>query len=221
MKKKAVIMLIVLAAFMIPAGWLNARQGVVLYGVNYVEEDRTDDSWRYEAAQGGAEMIWSGGEGNGWIEYKGVRHEAQLEWNGDKARIEFDDGEVIEGYWRGGELVDETGLPLWLGDSTVIVIATDDEDESEIGKISLARVLCEMDRRENEPLGSLVMVLLGAVVYVFGMFGVLYPEEMHFIGKRWQYDYVELSDMGRTAQVVGGYTAMAAGVVFMYLPCFV
>ena len=49
----------------------------------------------------------NGGEGTGWIEHRSVRYDMQLTWEGDKARVEFGDGEVVEGRWFGGELVDE------------------------------------------------------------------------------------------------------------------
>ena len=228
MKKSAAVMLIVLILLLIPSGFINLRRGVYLGDYFYMDDrfymphDNGDNSWTYRAAPGyEVTLDWSGtGTGCGvmtnWSE-QGI----QLDWTGDWARFEFEDGTVMEGQWTGEALTDADGRPLWMDDGeSMITISVGDEPEPPLRKYTIACGLCKMDRKELVPFGSVWVMLLGAAIYGFGMLNILYPEKMHFLGSRWRYENAELSDAGYAAQVFGGAAFLIIGAAFLYLPLF-
>ncbi len=220
MKKKTVVLIAVLVAFMIPAVWLNTLRGVWVGDVFFAARGNRGDVLSYSGLGGSAELERSSQVTEGLIRHRSREYGVRLEWDGERARIEFDDGEAVEGRWIGNELVDAEGLPLWFSQE-MITIHVAGEPEPELSKYSLAVALCSMDRGKHAVFGSLWAVAIGAFFYVLGLLCTLFPEEMYFFGSRWRFYNAELSDAGRTAEVFGGYAAMVGGIVFMFLPIFI
>ena len=220
MKKKVCILIAVLIVFLIPAVMVNMRQGVRLGGTAYALRGSRQDMLLYGGFGGSAELRRTGQGAEGVIRHGNREYGVRLEWSGENARIEFDDGEVIEGRWIGGELVDGEGIPLWFSEDRVTIFV-EGETEPEISRYALARALCLMERGQTEPFGYLGLVAVGAAVYGFGMLAFLYPEKVALLGSRWRYDYVELSDAGRMAETIGGVAAMAARIFTMVLTVFI
>lgn len=222
MKKSAVVMTIVLIVLLIPSGFINLRRGVHMGDRFYMPSDNGDNSWTYRSEPGYEVMLdWCGtGTGCGvmtdWSEQS-----VQLDWTGDWASLEFEDGTVLEGQWTGEALIDAEGKPLWMNDDeeeSIIQIVVGDETDKGLRKYTIACALCKMDRRELVSFGSVWIMLLGAAIYGFGMLNILYPEKMHFLGNRWRYERAELSDAGYMSQVFGGIALLIVGVIGLYLP---
>jgi len=228
-KKSAVIMLIVLILLLIPSGFVNLTRGVHMGDYFYTGDrfymprDNKNDSWTYRAADGYSVLLdWSGDGTFCSVNAGNTNCDVQLDWKGDQARLEFDDGTVLEGRWTGKDLIDKDGRPLWMNDDeSMIHIIVGDEPEPPLRKYTIACGLCRMDRKELEPFGSGWMLLLGAVIYVLGMLNILYPEQMYFLGNRWRYRNAELSDAGYMMQFFGGIVLLILGVIVLFLPLFV
>lgn len=225
MRKSAIVMIAVLILLLIPSGLINLRRGVYMGDRFYMPHDNGDNSWTYRSGTGyEVTLDWCGtGTGCG-VRTGGSEQGVQLDWTDDWARLEFDDGTVLEGRWTGEDLIDAEGKPLWMNDDeseSIIQIIVGDKTDVQLRKYTIACALCRMDRNELVPFGSGWVMLLGAAIYIFGMLNILYPEKMHFLGNRWRYENAELSDAGYMMQVFGGIVLLIFGVIGLFLPLFV
>lgn len=217
MKKKLILLVAVLLAAFIPAMALNVQRGVpigesflprrsgALYEKNAdyrVALTRGEDETRCEI-QLGAQTL-----------------SAVLRWQGERARVEYDDGAVIEGVWRADDmwLTDEDGRPVAWNDGATVTI---NGDIVSIGRGALANALCRMDTNATEPRGSAAVPLGGALLYVVGAAAFLWPEQTYFFGSRWRFNVAELSDDGKLMQKAGGVITMLGSIVLMFYPLFV
>lgn len=217
MKKKLILLVAVLLAAFIPAMALNVQRGVpvgetflprrsgALYEKNAdyrVALTRGEDETRCEI-QLGAQTL-----------------SAALRWQGKRARVEYDDGAVIEGVWRADDmwLTDEDGRPVSWNDGVTVTV---DGDPVGIGRGALANALCRMDIDATEPRGSAAVPLVGALLYVVGAAAFLWPEQTYFFGSRWRFNVAELSDDGKLMQKAGGVITMLGSIVLMFYPLFV
>ena len=222
MKKSAVVMLIVLVLLLIPSGLINLRRGVYVGERFYIPHDNEDNSWTYRAAPGYAVTLdWCGSGTACGVSAGGPEQSVQLDWTDDWARFQFEDGTVLEGRWTGEALIDADGRPLWMEDENIIQIVVGDEPEPPLSQYTIACALCKMDRRELVFFGSVWFMLFGVFVYSWGLLNIYYPDKMHFMGRRWQYEEATLSDAGRDMQIFGGIACLIIGAAFLYLPLFV
>lgn len=221
MKKTAVWLMGLLVLLLIPSGLINLRMGVYMGERFYIPHDNKDNSWTYRSAPGYAVTLDWCDKGTGCgVSTGGPEQSIQLDWMGDWARFQFEDGTVLEGRWTGEALIDADGRPLWMDDENIIQIVVGDEPEPPLSQYTIACALCKMDRRELVSFGSVWFMLFGIFVYGWGLLNILYPEKMHFMGRRWQYEGAALSDSGRAMQVLGGIAFLIIGTAFLYLPLF-
>lgn len=193
------------------SGWRNLRKGIFLgddffyqaesslyqrNSMNYIRSVPKDDSVGFI------------------ISLNGKEQSASLTRQGDSVSITFDDGTIIKGIWNGQWLSDEeTGLPLNFSSDNITV--TVGNQPSEPGKPAVSSALCQIVWGDLEPRGSIVLVIVGGLLYALGAVTFLFPNEAHFFLRRWAYQKAELSEDGVLAEKIGGIVGMAAGVVVM------
>lgn len=211
MKKLPILLAVLLLLLVPPAIFLNVRQGVAAGDSFLLFQDE-----RHYRADAQNEIILSPSEvGTDFdILLHGQSSSARLTWNGDRARIEFDDGNVVEGDWDGSTLVNLAGVPsdLLTNPSSAATVSADVVNASLLGA-----ALCRMDLGATSSAGSLLLVILGVIVYIFGMLNAFWPQGMYLLLSRFHYNYQELSDdSGRRAQIFSGIVAMLIGAACMY-----
>lgn len=229
LKRQAIVLSVILGVLVVLGLWINLRQGVsvgedflhrkseVLYrkGKDTVEMVKQPESARVEAFLDGekysAVMTWS---------------ETDSPYGKYQVRVTFSDGEVKEGIWgRDGELLGTSGMALWMeglvsGDATIKIVAVNGEpyvgnQSRRIGNLTLANAFCQIAFEEPIRAGHAGLVLIGAIMYIVGALGFLFPEEMYFLFSRWRYYQPELSDAGIWWEKAGAVCAMVVGAVFM------
>lgn len=141
----------------------------------------------------------------------GKQQSAGMEWAQDKVNITYDDGSVEEGTWDGEWIYGEDGMPLAL--YTDEVFADFDGDHFYIGKGALSNALCRIDQNETEIRGSVLILLMGGILYLIGVLTYLFPNESYFFMSRWAFQKAELSDAGISAQKIGAAISIIAGIV--------
>ena len=217
MKKKLILLVAVLLAAFIPAMALNVQRGVPV-GESFLTK-RNDALYEKNADY---RVALSRGEDETLCEIQlGAQTlSAVLRWQGERARVEYDDGAVIEGVWRADDmwLTDEDGRPIAWNDGATVTI---NGDIVSIGRGALADALCRMDTNATEPRGSAAVPFVGALLYVVGAAAFLWPEQTYFFGSRWRFNVAELSDDGKLMQKAGGVITMLGSIVLMFYPLFV
>lgn len=211
MKKLPILLSALLLLLILPAVWLNARQGVAA-GEHFLFRE---DAQHYRADDRN-EIVGTVSENGARFDIllDGQTSSALLVWDGDRARVEFDDGAVVEGDWNGATLVNLSGAPA---DLLTNPSATASVSADVVRTSLLAVALCRIDLGLVSPSGSLWLVILGAIVYVFGILNLFWPRGMHLLRSRLHYNYQELSDeSGRRAQIFSGVIAILSGLLCMY-----
>lgn len=211
MKKLPILLAVLLLLLVPPAVFLNVRQGVAA-GDRFLLL-RDDRHYRADAQN---EIILSPSDAGTDFDIllDGQSSSAHLTWNGDRARVEFDDGNVVEGDWDGSTLVNLAGAPadLLTNPSVTATVSANVVNASLLGA-----ALCRMDLGATSSAGSLLLVILGVIVYIFGILNVFWPQGMYLLLSRLHYNYQELSDDGgRRAQIFSGIIAMLGGAACMY-----
>lgn len=208
MKKARVILALVLLCLLPLSLWLNLRTGVYA-GDHFlprkgpgqfggVTMTAQDGAWRFTGTVG-QETV-----------------DALLTAEGDRITVDLGDGEPLTGAWDGQHLLDESGLPLGVGEVIIVV----NGQESPMSRYAMAATLTRMAFGAVEQRGSFWLALMGAVLYLLGAVTFLYPEQAHFFLSRWQYEHAELSDAGILAERIGAVVAMVGSAVVMFLPIF-
>ena len=209
MKKRFILLSVLLLLLSLPALWLNLQQGI-FWGDHFLQRTgdgygpitmtRAEDHTEFSGILGG--FSWLG----------------EVIWENSTARVTFPDGISISGQWDGLHLCDLSGFP-YAYTSDMITISVNNEPVPP-SHTAQADLMCRMDREFTEARGSVFLVLLGAAAYMTGVLCVLFPDKMYFLGRRWRYDYAELSDTGRFMQKIGGWVCIGTSLFIMYLPLF-
>ena len=115
---------------------------------------------------------------------------------------------------------------MFLGDETITITyeTTQNYGMSQpraVGRLTLAETFCKIVFAEHTRAGSVGLVLIGAVMYIVGALGFLFPEEMHFLFTRWRYYQPELSDAGIWWEKAGAVCLMIMGAVVTFLILFI
>lgn len=219
MRKLPVIILgVILALLLLPAFYLNAQQGLPVGDQFLLKQNdlcyRADSANEISFTRSDACTEFS-------ILLHGQSSSAVLTRDGERAHIEFDDGSVVSGDWNGKTLVNFDGelADLLSTGSLYAVTATPSDPETaalvQRGLLSIA--LCQMDAGMGNAAGSLILVILGAILYVFGILNIFWPQGMVLLLSHLHYDYHELSiKSARRAQIFGGIIAILGGVACMY-----
>lgn len=217
MKKKLILLVAVLLAAFIPAMALNVQRGVPV-GETFLPRRsgalyEKNADYRVALTRGEDETVCE-------IHLGAQTLSAVLRWQGERARVEYDDGTVIEGVWNADYmwLTDENGRPVFWNDGVTVVI---NGDTVSIGRDALADALCRMDTNATETRGSAAVPLVGALLYIVGAAAFLWPEQTYFLGSRWRFNVAELSDDGKLMQKAGGVITMLGSIVLMFYPLFV
>ena len=86
------------------------------------------------------------------------------------------------------------------------------------GRSSVAGHLINIAHGEISRRGHIAGVLLYAFIYLLGAVNFLWPQELAFLGKRWQFkEEPELSDEGLFMAKLGSIIIMVMGVVVMFI----
>ena len=217
MKKKLILLVAVLLAAFIPAMALNVQRGVPI-GETFLPRRsgalyEKNADYRVALTRGEDETLCE-------IQLGAQTLSAALRWQGERARVEYDDGAVIEGVWRADDmwLTDEDVRPVAWNDGATVTI---NGDIVSIGRGALANALCRMDTDATETRGSTAVPFVGALLYVVGAAAFLWPEQTYFFGSRWRFNVAELSDDGKLMQKAGGVITMLGSIVLMFYPLFV
>ena len=209
MTKKIILLVLGLVVLLVPAAWLNTRQGVYAGDVFLP---------RTEAGYGPITMTRE----DGAVTFTGTAADtdftAVLCRDGNMVSIAFADGATLTGQWDGANLCNDDGTPYAYTSHAITV--TVGNEPSPLGQAPLADVMCRMAFGVTEARGSLHLLVVGTVLYVLGALYVLIPEKMYFLGRQWVFSHAELSDMGRLGQVIGGWVLVIAAAVMMYFPLF-
>ncbi len=147
------------------------------------------------------------------IVLNGKAQEAELSWRGNEVKITYGDGTVTEGTWGNDCLLDKEGMPVMYSGEAVIAVTGD--KAKEVGKEVLSDALCRVSRDAAEIRGSVWFMLLGTVLYGFGIFALKNPEGSHFFLNRWRYRDAELSEEGKAAEQIGGAVFLIFGAVLV------
>lgn len=234
LKNQAILLSVILCVLLVLGLWINLRQGV------YVGEDffARKSEVLYQKGNNTIEMVKQSGSAQFETSFGGVKESAVMTWTETdspygkyQVTVTFDDGEVREGIWgRDGELIGETGLSLWMegifnGDESITITYETTQNYGmsqphKVGKLTLAETFCKIVFEETSRAGLVRAVLLGAVFYIVGALGFLFPEQMHFLFNRWRYYQPELSDAGIWWEKAGAVCLMCVGAVIMFLIVF-
>ena len=230
LKKQAILLSAILGVLLVLGLWINLRQGV------YVGEDflARKSEYLYQKGSNAIEMVKQSESAQFQTSFGGVEESAVMTWTEADSpygkywvTVTFDDGEVREGIWgQGGELIGDSGMSLrmegmFFGDETISITFETSQDYGmsqtpKVGKLTLAETFCKIVFEEYTRAGSVGLVLIGAVMYIVGALGFLFPEEMHFLFDRWRYYQPELSDAGIWWEKCGAVGVMVLGAVFMF-----
>ena len=214
MKKKIALLAAVLLALFVSAMAFNLQRGVTV-GETFLP--KRSDALYQKNADYRVSLSHDGDKTLCDIRFGAETLSAALSWNGERVRIEYDDGTVVAGVWYPAEkwVMDEEGMPvIWSDGATVIV----NGETVSIGRGALANALCRMDTNAAEPRGSAALPLAGALLYALGAAALLWPEQTFFFANRWRYNVPELSEEGAAAQRLGGVAMMAVSVFVMFAP---
>ena len=123
MKKKLILLVAVLLAAFIPAMTLNVQRGVPI-GETFLPRRsgalyEKNADYRVALTRGEDETLCE-------IQLGAQTLSAALRWQGENARVEYDDGAVIEGVWRADDmwLTDEDGRPIAWNDGVTVTMFT-------------------------------------------------------------------------------------------------
>lgn len=213
MKKIALLAAVLLALF-VSAMAFNLQRGVTV-GETFLP--KRSDALYQKNADYRVSLSHDGDKTLCDIRFGAETLSAALTWNGERVRIEYDDGTVVAGVWYPAEkwVMDEEGMPvIWSDGATVIV----NGETVSIGRGALANALCRMDTNAAEPRGSAALPLAGALLYALGAAALLWPEQTFFFANRWRYNVPELSEEGAAAQRLGGAAMMAVSAFVMFAP---
>lgn len=214
MKKKIALLAAVLLALFVSAMAFNLQRGVTV-GETFLP--KRSDALYQKNADYRVSLSHDGDKTLCDIRFGAETLSAALTWNGERVRIEYDDGTVVAGVWYPAEkwVMDEEGMPvIWSDGATVIV----NGETVSIGRGALANALCRMDTNAAEPRGSAALPLAGALLYALGAAALLWPEQTFFFANRWRYNVPELSEEGAAAQRLGGAAMMAVSAFVMFAP---
>lgn len=214
MKKKIALLAAVLLALFVSAMAFNLQRGVTV-GETFLP--KRSDALYQKNADYRVSLSHDGDKTLCDIRFGAETLSAALTWNGERVRIEYDDGTVVAGVWYPAEkwVMDEEGMPvIWSDGATVIV----NGETVSIGRGALANALCRMDTNAAEPRGSAALPLVGALLYALGAAALLWPEQTFFFANRWRYNVPELSEEGAAAQRLGGVAMMAVSAFVMFAP---
>lgn len=215
MKRKIAALTVLLLLLFIPSLWLNARRGVYLGDRFFVQKD----ALTFRADRDDAVTLTKNSEGETAFDLLlgGEASAARLTWSASAARVEYEDGAVIEGLWNGQHLTEEDGMPLYFhGDVSISV----NGESAPIGRYALSDALCRMDSGATESSGSIGLTLAGALIYLFGAIQFLWPEKTFFFCSRWMFVRPELSEDGCLVTRVGGAAILLCGAAVMLGPLF-
>ena len=219
MKKWPIIVLCAaLVLLILPAIYFNTQQGLPV-GERFFLRDG-DSLYRADSANE-ISFIRAGNRAEFTILLNGQSSSAVLTRDGDHVRTEFDDGTVVSGDWNGKTLVNLDGdLANLLSTESIYAVSassSDPEIAALVQKGLLAVALCQMDAGISNAAGSLIMVILGAILYCFGLLNIFWPQGMYLLLSHLHYNYQELSlESGRRAQIFGGIIAILGGAACMY-----
>ena len=214
MKKKIALLAAVLLALFVSAMAFNLQRGVTV-GETFLP--KRSDALYQKNADYRVSLSHDGDKTLCDIRFGAETLSAALTWNGERVRIEYDDGTVVAGVWYPAEkwVMDEEGMPvIWSDGATVIV----NGETVSIGRGALANALCRMETNAAEPRGSAALPLAGALLYALGAAALLWPEQTFFFANRWRYHVPELSEEGAAAQRLGGAAMMAVSAFVMFAP---
>lgn len=209
MTKKIILLALALAVLLVPAAWLNTRQGVYAGDVFLPRTEEGFGSIAMTLEDGAT--VFSGTAAD-------TDFTAVLCQDEGLVSVAFADGDTLTGRWDGANLCNDAGTP-YVYTSQAITVTVGNEP-SPLGHAPLADVLCRMAFGVTEARGALHLLVVGTVLYVLGALYVLIPEKMYFLGRQWVFSHAELSDMGRLGQVIGGWVLLAAAAIIMYFPLF-
>lgn len=202
------------------SGWIYLRPGIYVSGSflyqssadcyrrqqNEIRMYQEDDAVRFE-------VIWDGQE-----------NAATLVWgeptqnNGTQVSVTFQDGSIIEGIWRGDTLIDADGKDLSFPAGITVTI---NEERPSVPNITWSETFCKLSLGATETRGSVLFIFIGTVAYVLGSLSFLFPDNMYFFLRRWQFEQAELSDAGRFVQKASAIVAMILGGIIMFALNFV
>jgi len=88
-------------------------------------------------------------------------------------------------------------------------------------KAGLTHFLVDVTQNKAARRGHMLAFVLYIFLYLFGLCMLKWPEQMAFLGSRWQYRYEpELSDAGLLSMQISAFLLIAAGVVLLFVPLF-
>lgn len=218
-KRPIIVLCAVMLLLLLPAIHLNLQQGLPVDDQFMLRQGelcyRADDANEISFVRSGSGTEFS-------IILHGQPSTAVLTYDGDRATVEFDDGTVVTGDWNGRTLVNFDGelADLISSDSVYAVASSSGDPESDalVQKGVLAIALCQMDAGMGNAAGSVLLAVLGAILYVFGVLNIFWPQGMILLLSRLHYNYQELSaESGRRAQIFGGVIAILGGIACMYV----
>lgn len=131
-------------------------------------------------------------------------------------QVTFDDGTVVTGY---RSTYGDFYNPDWPLESHMSVTVGDQIDLSDE---MTAQLMMKAAFGDTESNGSGWLVFFGALIYVMGMLGWLFPEQMHEftnLGKRVMYQDADLTDAGVMLMKMSSIVIMALGI-FLALRLF-
>lgn len=209
MKKHVILLSLLLLVLIVPASLLNLQTGL------YVGNDFllcTDTGYGPLAMQTQADGVRFTGS------LDGFSWDATVQINDSSLSVTLPDGSITTGVWDGEHLCDESGMPYAYTSGGITIVVGN--EPSPPHPIFQADTLCRMALGQTEQRGSLLCVLVGVICYAIGALAILFPDFIHFFGRRWLYDHAELNDTGRVIQRLGGIVGLIASAVLMYLPLF-
>lgn len=202
------------------SGWIYVRPGIYVSG-SFLYRSSADCYRRqqneirmyqeYDAVR--FEVIWDGQE-----------NAATLVWseptqnNETQVSVTFQDGSIIEGIWRGDTLIDADGKDLSFPAEITVTI---NEERPPVPNITWSKTFCRLSLGATETRGSVLFIFIGTLAYVLGSLSFLFPNNMYFFLRRWQFEQAELSDAGRFVQKASAIVAMILGGIVIFALNFV
>lgn len=190
---------------LLAGGYLTLRKGVYLGDSFYYRMGKT----RYARNKTNYIELISDQE----FKIVSRRGEKTVSLHSDQDTLEFtfSDGTSLSGLWNGVFFTDSDGFPY---EYKEIQITTDDKP-AKISNEAYCQVLCEIYFGKYETISAWYIQILGILFYIWGIVSIIYPDQVYFFLRKWQYKNPELSDAGRLLEQAGGAFLCLFGVGIM------
>lgn len=196
---------ILVFAVSLTAGWyVTLRKGVYVgdqfyYKVSDTRYRKNKENYIERVGDGQYRIVDDSGEKT-----------VSLQVSGISVTLDFSDKTSYKGQWNGKELTDEDGFSMdwsWARNE-----APTEEENTDPDYI---QAICRIYFQKMESISQWYFQVLGAIVYIFGIITMHYPDRVYFFMDHWRFQDPRLSEAGRSMEQVNGGICVLFGIALM------